>query len=310
MLASSERKSKVECPQPTAAAEFSRKMAAKVPKSRADLDRIRRDSIMKSLACRLATGATKCIDSMMPTPRRTEAPKLVVLHGGADVSSTAAASSGAGKLPSDGLSDEAIVEAVRQGDRSCADQLYFRLVDAVDITLFRIFGRREADHEDLVQRAFEQIVLTLSRRTFAGACSLRTWASAITARVAFNVLRSRRRERAVLVSTPPDQIESGSHAPDAESVSLAREDIERLKRHLTRMKPDRAQAVFLHDVLGHELAEIAVMEDISVAAAQSRLVRGRKDLYKRLGMSASPGVTSIGAGSSEVEPQLARRGES
>lgn len=219
---------------------------------------------------------------MMPTSRRADAPKLVVLHGGADASSATSA-----EAPSGVLSDEAIVEAVRLGDRSCADQLYFRLVDAVDITLFRIFGRREADHEDLVQRAFEQIVLTLSRRTFAGACSLRTWASAITARVAFNVLRSRRRERAVLVTTPPDQLEGGSHAPDAESVSLAREDIERLRRHLTRMKPDRAQAVFLHDVLGHELAEIAVMEDISVAAAQSRLVRGRKDLYKRLGISSA-----------------------
>jgi RNA polymerase sigma-70 factor (ECF subfamily) len=223
---------------------------------------------------------------MTPRSKRREAPNLIVLPGGALP---------AGAVPLSGpaaatLSDEEIVDAVRQGDRSCADQLYFRLVDAVDITLFRIFGRRETDHEDLVQRAFEQIVLTLSRRTFAGACSLRTWASAITARVAFNVLRSRRRERAVLVSTPPDQLEAGSpHAPDAEALSLAREDIERLKRHLTRMKPDRAQAVFLHDVLGHELAEIAVMEDISVAAAQSRLVRGRRDLYKRLGMTTSTG---------------------
>jgi hypothetical protein len=77
------------------------------------------------------------------------------------------------------------------------------------------------------------------------------------------------------------------------------------------MKPDRAQAVFLHDVLGHELAEIAVMEDISVAAAQSRLVRGRKDLYKRLGMTAAPGLGlpgssvsgggAVGIGSSETQ---------
>src|SRR5690606_6457103 len=235
MLASSDRKSNVECPQPTTAAETSSKTAAKTPSTRGKRRRIRRHSIMKSLACRLATRATKCIDSMMPTSRRADAPKLVVLHGGADASSATSA-----EAPSGVLSDEAIVEAVRLGDRSCADQLYFRLVDAVDITLFRIFGRREADHEDLVQRAFEQIVLTLSRRTFAGACSLRTWASAIPARVAFNVLRSRRRERAVLVTTPPDQLEGGSHAPDAESVSLAREDIERLRRHLTRMKPDRA----------------------------------------------------------------------
>lgn len=233
---------------------------------------------------------------MMPKSKRKDAPNLIVLPGGAGAITPGEGMAREGMAregSSHGdLTDEDIVEAVRQGDRSSADQLYFRLVDAVDITLFRIFGRREAEHEDLVQRSFEQIVLTLSRRTFAGACSLRTWASAITARVAFNVLRSRRRERAVLVSTPPDQLDTGSHAhaPDAEALSLAREDIERLRRHLTRMKPDRAQAVFLHDVLGHELAEIAVMEDISVAAAQSRLVRGRRDLYKRLGMPTGAGA--------------------
>src|SRR6187551_1761044 len=120
-------------------------------------------SNMNSLACCRRGQATNVIDSMVPTSKRKEAPNLVVLPGGATA----------------GLTDEDIVEAVRRGDRACADQLYFRLVDAVDITLFRIFGRRETDHEDLVQRSFEQIVLTLSRRTFAGACSLRTWASAI-----------------------------------------------------------------------------------------------------------------------------------
>jgi len=241
---------------------------------------------MKSLACRAPGKATNVIDSMVLSSKRKEAPNLVVLSGGAQSALSPGSAAASGAAPA--LSDEDIVDAVRQGDRSCADQLYFRLVDAVDITLFRIFGRREVDHEDLVQRSFEQIVLTLSRRTFAGACSLRTWASAITARVAFNVLRSRRRERAILVSTPPDQLDAGSHhTGDAEAQTLAREDIERLKRHLTRMKPDRAHAVFLHDVLGHELAEIAVMEDISVAAAQSRLVRGRRDLYKRLGIASA-----------------------
>jgi RNA polymerase sigma-70 factor, ECF subfamily len=203
------------------------------------------------------------------------APSLVLLRGG-----------GAVRPP---LSDEEIIDAVREGKRGSADELYFRLVDAVDITLFRIFSRREVDHEDLVQRAFEQIVITISRRSFAGACSLRTWASAITARVAFNVLRSRKRERAVITSMPFDHNDSCSPlAPDGEQQTLAREDLERLRCHLAKMKPERAQAVFLHDVLGHELAEIALMEDVSVAAAQSRLVRGRKDLYKRLGVPLTP----------------------
>jgi RNA polymerase sigma-70 factor (ECF subfamily) len=54
------------------------------------------------------------------------------------------------------------------------------------------------------------------------------------------------------------------------------------------MDPARAEAVFLHDVLGHELAEIAVITGATVAAAQSRLVRGRKELLERL---QSEGVT-------------------
>ena len=186
------------------------------------------------------------------------------------------------------LSDEQIIAAVQEGNSAVANELYHRLVGAVDITLYRIFGRREADHEDLIQRSFEQIVLTLSKRSYAGACSLRTWASAVTSRVAFNVLRSKKRERALLVAAPVDENGGGTLIGkgyvDAEGQNLARAELELLRRHLSKMNPDRAQAVFLHDVLGHELAEIAVMEDVSVAAAQSRLVRGRKELHRRLGL--------------------------
>jgi RNA polymerase sigma-70 factor (ECF subfamily) len=48
------------------------------------------------------------------------------------------------------------------------------------------------------------------------------------------------------------------------------------------MNPSQAETVFLHDAIGHELAEIAVITGVSVAAAQSRLVRGRKELFRRL----------------------------
>jgi DNA-directed RNA polymerase specialized sigma24 family protein len=49
------------------------------------------------------------------------------------------------------------------------------------------------------------------------------------------------------------------------------------------MSPKKAMVLVLHDVLGHELAEVSVMLGISVSAAQSRLVRGRRDLLGRLG---------------------------
>jgi len=185
------------------------------------------------------------------------------------------------------VSDERLIEAVESGDHRLAGELYDRLIGVVDHTLYRVFGRREPDHEDLVQAAFEQIVLTLSRQSFARACSLKTWASTVTSHVGFNALRSRRRERAVLDRQVEAEPESAASAADIERQAVARAELERIREHLVSMKSEHAHTVFLHDVLGHELAEIALMTDVSIAAAQSRLVRGRKELYRRMGVEHS-----------------------
>jgi RNA polymerase sigma-70 factor (ECF subfamily) len=190
-----------------------------------------------------------------------------------------------GEAPS---SDEQIIEAVQRGEHRVAGQLYDRLFGVVDHTLFRVFGRREADHDDLVQTVFEQIVVTLSRRSYARACNLKTWASSIASHVGFNALRSRRRERRVLDREVTVESSVVPTRSDAESLAAARVELDRVRRHLLAMKPDQAQTVFLHDVLGHELAEIALMMQVSVAAAQSRLVRGRRELYRRLDAESKP----------------------
>jgi RNA polymerase sigma-70 factor (ECF subfamily) len=178
--------------------------------------------------------------------------------------------------------DEELIEAVRNGDHRLAQELYERLFSVVDHTLYRVFGRREPDHDDLLQASFEQIVVTLSRRSFARACSLKTWASTVTSHVALNALRSRRRERKVVDRTLELRADLGAARDNPERETDARHLLDTVRNQLSQMKPDRATAVFLHDVLGHELAEIALMQGISVAAAQSRLVRGRKELERRL----------------------------
>ncbi|HEV8245660.1 MAG TPA: RNA polymerase sigma factor, partial [Polyangiaceae bacterium] len=186
---------------------------------------------------------------------------------------------GSASAPASVRSDEELIEAVQRGDQHVASELYDQLLDVVDHTLYRVFGRREADHDDLMQQSFEQIVRTLSRRSYARACSLRTWASTIASHVGFNALRARRRERRIIDRTSPADLEHDAPGVDAEQAAVARSELDEVRAVLVELKPDQAETLFLHDVLGHELAEIALMTGISVSAAQSRLVRGRRELY-------------------------------
>jgi RNA polymerase sigma factor (sigma-70 family) len=186
------------------------------------------------------------------------------------------------------VDDEALIEAVLQGDVRKARPLHDRLISAIEPTLYRVLGKREPDHDDLVQAALEQVVLTLRRGRFARGCSLTTWASAVAAHVAFNALRSRRSSRRVFDPIDLAHVVDESSAVAVGTVGDAERDIgvrariRTAQRHLTSMNPDRAMVLVLHDVLGHELVEVAAMLGVSTAAAQSRLVRARREFMKRM----------------------------
>src|SRR5262249_9505203 len=152
----------------------------------------------------------------------------------------------------------------------------------VDRTLYRVLGRRESDHEDLVQATFEQIIKTLAKQRFARACSLKTWASTLAAHVGLNAMRARRRERGVIDRRGSVDETATSGTGNVELEVGIRADIAELRELMTRINPRRAEVVLLRDVLGYEFAEIAVLKGLSVAAAQSLLVRGRRDLARGL----------------------------
>jgi RNA polymerase sigma-70 factor (ECF subfamily) len=181
------------------------------------------------------------------------------------------------------LEDHELISALLAGDPGAGPELYDRLVRVVEWTILRVTGRRLADHEDLVQSAFEQIVISLYRQRFARACALTSWASSISCHVALNALRSQQRSRRWLL---PEQalpeLERAASGSDVEGEVGARRELERVRSHLARMKPERASAVILHDVNGLELKELAAVMGVSVAAAQSRLSRGRRELGERL----------------------------
>jgi len=188
-------------------------------------------------------------------------------------------------------SDLELLSALAAQDPRAGLALYDRLIRVVEWTILRVVGQRGPDHEDLVQSAFEQIVTSLHRRRYARECSLTSWASAISCHVALNALRARRRQRLFGGESLRRDLQPAGRA-DLESQLAARQVLERIRGELSRMNHGRAEVLVLHEVNGLELSEIARVLGISVAAAQSRLTRGRRELLQRLDISAPEGGAS------------------
>lgn len=179
--------------------------------------------------------------------------------------------------------DEVLIEALVTGHPEAGDVLYSRLVRIVDWSIGRVLGRHSSDHEDLVQAAFEQIVTTLYRNTFARGCTLHSWAAAVASRLALSELRSKRRRRRNF-GEPVDHDAALLRATtrDGETIAAARQELERVRQALSEVHPDNAEVLVLREVHELELSEIARTLNLSMTATYSRLSRGKKELAERL----------------------------
>jgi RNA polymerase sigma-70 factor (ECF subfamily) len=111
--------------------------------------------------------------------------------------------------------------------------------------------------------------------------------------VAIDSVRAKMRERRVFGGEPVELADRDASAKQSGTERVeTRAEIARLQQVLASMNPAQAEAVYLHDVLGHDLAEIAELSGTTVAAAQSRLVRGRKDFLRRAKKVSLGGQTS------------------
>lgn len=184
------------------------------------------------------------------------------------------------RLPAPTLDDSQLLTCVRRGDPDAAAALHDRLRPVVERAIRRILGRADRDHEDLAQQAMIEVVYTVDR--FRGDCPLDAWASTVAAHVVYNHIRRRTTERRIFDSLRPVDDDAPASTRSLVRETAARSMLRRVLGHLDAIDEAKAWAYVLHDVCGYDLREVAQITESTVAAAQTRLVRGRRELHERL----------------------------
>jgi RNA polymerase sigma-70 factor (ECF subfamily) len=174
--------------------------------------------------------------------------------------------------------DAALIADVRAGKSRAAGAFHDRVRPVVERTLGRLLGAGDSDRDDLTQQALIDLVLSVDR--FRGECPLDAWAAVIAARTVYKHIRRRKIERRLFVLGSSEALDVPDRA--ASPAAVLRSSIRRVERHLRDMNRERAWTFVLHEVHGFSLKEISDVTGASVAAVQSRLVRGRRELHERI----------------------------
>jgi RNA polymerase sigma-70 factor (ECF subfamily) len=194
------------------------------------------------------------------------------------------------RLPAPTLDDSELLASIRAGDPEAATALHDRLRPVLERAVRRLLGHADRDREDVVQQAAIEVVTTVHR--FRGDCPLDAWASTIAAHVVYKHIRRRMTERRIFESMRYE--DEGPASIDPRSLSrsaAARSTLRRVLAHLDHIDESKAWAYVLHDVCGYDLKEVAQITEASVSAAQSRLVRGRRELMEKL--AADPELAAM-----------------
>ncbi len=189
-----------------------------------------------------------------------------------------------------GVDDVALVSAARAGDESAFAALVERHRRELHVHCYRMLGSFE-EAEDLVQETF--LRAWRWRESFEGDTGFRAWLYRIATNACLDALRRSSRQLRSMHSFAevpwlqpyPDRLldEVAPREAEPDAVVVAKETIELAFLAAIQLLAPRQRAVLiLRDVLGWSANQTASLLDISVAAANSALQRGRATLRERL----------------------------
>lgn len=195
-----------------------------------------------------------------------------------------------GSLAALGPADEAeLIERCRADDRTAHEELYHRFRRQVAGNLYRVIGDR-TDLDDLVQEVF--VIAFRGLEKFRGDARLSTWLYRICVNVALGRIRTRKRRPATfgvadLDAALPDP--SLVERPETPEKSLERrQDRERVYKALESLAPKKRIVLYLHEIEGLDLKEIAYLVDSNPVTVRTRLFYARRDFYRVIAGEDAP----------------------
>lgn len=186
------------------------------------------------------------------------------------------------------FSDQELVALLRLGDGDAFGALVRRYERRLLRTASSIMKNRE-DSEDAVQEAFLRAYWKIE--TFRGDASFSTWLTKIVINSCLMQLRKQRSRPHFSLDDPRENGTAWGDclrdpAADIETSYAKSEAAELLSAAILRLKPNLRRVV--EDYQQHDctIAELAERSNLSIAAAKSRLLRGRVALRKSATMRA------------------------
>ena len=183
-------------------------------------------------------------------------------------------------------SDRDIIQRIRNGDATAFKVLFDQYQSPIFNLCCRIVGNRN-EAEDLCQDVFFKIYKSLN--TFKYRSKLSTWIYRITVNLALNHLRNRKKtSRIPLEGFDHAQsgevgdllLEGSTRQPDT---ALEKKELESMIRRALDCLPEKQRiALVLQKYEGLSCKEIAAVMDCTLSSVQSRLFRGKENLYRIL----------------------------
>lgn len=180
--------------------------------------------------------------------------------------------------------DEAdLIQRCRADERAAQDELYHRFRRQVAANLYRVLGDR-TDLDDLVQEVFVIAFRGLER--FRGDARLSTWLYRICVNVALGKIRTRKRRPAAVSVVDLDAAATDpslTERPETPERSLERRrEQERVYRALEALAPKKRIVLYLHEIEGLDLKQIAYLVESNPVTVRTRLFYARREFYKVL----------------------------